>query len=552
MDEPLPHDKGAAPARHDAAAVAGIVPWRYWLVGPGYLAGYVALDWVSFRYEFAPIGITPWNPAPALSVALLLRGGLVYAPWLFVAALAADAVVRGIPSWPLTLAAAASITLCYGVAAAVLRAWRPPQLPLHRLSNAITFMAVMAAAAAAVVALRGLAAGAADQIAGPWTEWAIRAWAGAFSGILVLTPLLIRPPPANSPAARAWPLRPDVETVLQAAALAVGLWVVFGYENTDEFKFFFLTLLPIIWVAVRHGLHGACLAAFGGQFGMLALIGGRGFDPAVVTEFQLLMLVISAVGLAVGAVADEREAAGRSLRAQQAELARFSRISVAGEMVSALAHELSQPLAAALTYLAESRSLLRRGAPQAELAESLENASRQTKRASEVLARLRGFLYRGETTLAPTTAQALVADSLALLRTDLALNRTEISSTIETQPAPIMVDAVQMQQVIINAVRNAIEAMTEVGTARRRIDIVQRAVGRMVEISIADSGPGLAPDIADRAFEPFVTTKPSGMGLGLAISRSIVEAHGGTLRFAPAKSGTMLIISIPRAEHAHV
>jgi two-component system, LuxR family, sensor kinase FixL len=130
------------------------------------------------------------------------------------------------------------------------------------------------------------------------------------------------------------------------------------------------------------------------------------------------------------------------------------------------------------------------------------------------------------------------------------LNRIEISSTLEPQPAPILVDAVQMQQVIINAVRNAIEAM-EAATQRRRIDIVQKTVGGFVEIAVADSGPGLAPDIADRAFEPFVTTKPSGMGLGLAISRSIVEAHGGTLRFAPAKSGTVLVISVPRAENAH-
>lgn len=542
MEETLP-ERPAIDAL--GARAASALSWRYWLVGLGYTLLYVALEWLSYRYELAPIGITPWNPAPALSAALLLRGGALYVPWLFVASLLADALVRDMPSWPYSLATAAGTAVCYAIAAAALRAWRPPQLPLQRLSNAITFMTVTGAAVAAAVALQGFAAIATGQIAGPWNDWAVRNWTGDFSGILVLTPLLIRPPPA-SPSARAWPVRPDVETVLQAMALAAALWIVFGLESTDEFKFFFLTLLPIIWVALRHGLHGACLASFGAQFGMLVLIGSRGFDPVTVTEFQILMLVISAVGIAVGAVADEREAASRSLRAQQAELARFSRISVAGEMVSALAHELSQPLAAALTYLAESRSLLRREAPREQLAESLENAARQAKRASDVVARLRGFLYRGETTLTATTAQALVSDALALLRTDVALNRIEISSTLEPQPAPIEVDAVQMQQVIINAVRNAIEAMTEAGTQRRRIDIVQKTVGRFVEIAVSDSGPGLAPDIADRAFDPFVTNKPSGMGLGLAISRSIVEAHGGSLRFAPAKSGATLVIAIPR------
>ena len=134
------------------------------------------------------------------------------------------------------------------------------------------------------------------------------------------------------------------------------------------------------------------------------------------------------------------------------------------------------------------------------------------------------------------------------MRPDVALNRTEISSTLEPSPAPVLIDAVQMQQVIINAVRNAIEAMSEARTPQRRIDVTQRSVGRSVEIAIADSGPGLASEIADRAFEPFVTNKAGGMGLGLAISRSIVEAHGGSLRFMPGSPGAVLVISIPRAD----
>ena len=530
-------------------ARGGWASQRYWLLGLGYLVLYVAFDWVSFRYEFAPIGITPWNPAPGLSIALLLRGGLGFAPWLFASSIAADLIVRGALSWGYLLFAAASAAGGYGLAAAALRRWWTPQLAMQNPRDAVTFMVSMAIAAGVVAVLQGAAAAASGAFAGvALGDLVTRFWAGDFGGIMVVTPLLLRPYSLQWPRLRARLAHLDLETSLQIATLCAALWLVFGLQSTDEFKFFFLTLVPIIWISLRHGLEGACLASFGGQLGMLLLIGFRGFEVDVVEDFQLLMLLTAAIGLTVGAAADEREAAGRSLRAQQAALAQFSRISTAGEMVSALAHELSQPLAAAITYLAESRRLLAQGAATAEVAESLDNAARQAKRASEVVARLRGFLYRGETTLARTTAQALVADALALVRPDVALNRTEISSTLEPVPAPVLIDAVQMQQVIINAVRNAIEAMSEARSPQRRIDVTQRSIGGAVEIAIADSGPGLSAEIADRVFDPFVTTKAGGMGLGLAISRSIVEAHGGSLRFARGNPGAALIISIPRAD----
>ena len=130
MDQAFP-DRPEMETLDTRAATA--VSWRYWAIGVAYTLLYVALDWLSFRYELAPIGITPWNPAPALSAALLLRGGAVYAPWLFVSSLVADAVVRDMPSWPYGLATAVSTAVCYPIATAALRAWRPPQLPLQTL-----------------------------------------------------------------------------------------------------------------------------------------------------------------------------------------------------------------------------------------------------------------------------------------------------------------------------------------------------------------------------------------------------------------------------------
>jgi two-component system sensor kinase FixL len=524
-------------------------PQRYWLVGAVYLVAYVALDWISFEYEFSPLGITPWNPPPGLSLVLLLREGLVFAPWLLVAAATADVIVRGLISWEYTMASAAAIAVGYSLAAALLRS-RRIDLRLGRLRDVVWLIAISAPAAAGVAALQGLASLTAGELAPAALPAAMmRSWAGDVSGILVLSPLLFRSEGLTWSALRARAVAIDLETGLQVVALALALWIVFGLESTDEFKFFFLTLVPIVWIAVRHGLDGACLASLGAQLGLLLLAGYRGFDAQIVTEFQLLLLLVVTTSLVIGAVSLERSAAHRAARRHEANLSHFSRISVAGEMVSALAHELSQPLAAAATYSAESRRLLHRKANDAELIESMTRAAAQIQRASDVVARLRGFLYRGETCLERIAAQALVAEAIALTRAEAALNRIEISIDLEAAPAPVLVDKVQMQQVVINIVRNAIEAMPESGDGVRRIDIVQRSVARYVEIAIADTGSGLPQDIADRVFEPFVTTKAKGMGLGLAISRSIVHAHDGSLRFDQvAGMGATAVIAIPRAD----
>src|SRR5690242_10303726 len=168
----------------------------YWLTGLAYVAAYIVLDWLSDRYEFAPLGITPWNPAPGLSAAFLLRLGPAYVPWLFVASLAAEIVVRGVPSWSYALSAAVFFAAGYGLAAVAVRRWPTRLLPLRRLRDVVTFMVVWATAAAVVAGLQGLAV----LIIGHITPRAladltVRNWAGDFSSILVLTPLLLRPDP---------------------------------------------------------------------------------------------------------------------------------------------------------------------------------------------------------------------------------------------------------------------------------------------------------------------------------------------------------------------
>ena len=209
-----------------------------------------------------------------------------------------------------------------------------------------------------------------------------------------------------------------------------------------------------------------------------------------------------------------------------------------GQMASTMAHELNQPLTAVMNYLEAGRQLLAgtAGAPE-RVGEVLEKAVAQAQRAGEVIRQLRQFVSKGETEHRIQSLNRLVEESLALAL--VGAKQRGVRASLELDPAlpSVLVDPVQIQQVVLNLVRNAIEAMEAVD--RRELVIGTRAIldQEMAEVIVADTGPGIAPELADRLFQPFVTTKPTGMGLGLSICREIVEAHRGRLTAAPGSSG---------------
>lgn len=528
-----------------------VTPWA-WLTGAVYVLTYVLLDWISYDYAFAPVGITPWNPPPGLSLVLLLHGGLGFAPWLFVASVMADVVVRGLSIWHEILGAASIIALIY-ISAAVLLRMFGLDTTLARLRDVILLL-IVAVIASGIVALLliGLYVMEGQVDAAGAMSGFVRAWICDSSGILVATPVLLRHANVTLAQIRARLARLDFETIMQAAALALALWFVFVHERTDEFKFFYLIVLPIIWIALRHGLDGACFANLGVQIGLIVLAHYRNFTADIITEFHAFTLLPTVTGLVIGAIAGERAAAEQALRDQQAAFAHVARVSVAGEMASALAHELSQPIGATVTYIAEAQRLVRTNNNPAVLAESLTLAARQAKRAGEVLSRLRNFLYRRELSLGRVPVQAVLSEAIGLVQGEAAMHKIKIERSFETIPVPIMADSVQIQQVIVNLVRNAIEAIADAAMPARRIEIRQRSAGDDVEIMVMDTGPGVSPEIESRLFAPFASTKPQGMGLGLVISRSILQAHGGTLRWEPGPGRrATFVMTLPRArDHA--
>jgi PAS domain S-box-containing protein len=253
--------------------------------------------------------------------------------------------------------------------------------------------------------------------------------------------------------------------------------------------------------------------------------------------------------------ANERLVAERLERAQadlrfhklQNELSRAARVTAANQMAAALAHEISQPLTAVVNSVNAARRLLARGGAANSLTaqEVTEEAAGQALRASEIVRSIRQLASRGETEKRTESLASLIEEAGALVLSGIAPQEVRLELELDDGARTVLVNRVQIQQVIINLIRNAFEAMAD--QEPRQVTLSTRALDDdMIEIAIADIGPGVPGDIAGRLFEPFVSSKHDGMGLGLSISRSIVEAHDGKLTAEPNPGGgTIFRFSLP-------
>ncbi|HEX3576573.1 MAG TPA: PAS domain S-box protein [Rhodopila sp.] len=234
----------------------------------------------------------------------------------------------------------------------------------------------------------------------------------------------------------------------------------------------------------------------------------------------------------------ERQATQRRLQDMQAELIHMSRFTAMGEMASTLAHELNQPLTAVASYLNGCRRLID-GSDSVHtlmLRDAIDRAVDQALRAGQIIRRLRQFVARGEGERGCENLRTLIEEAGALALVGVQETGVRVRFAFDGGVEFVLADKVQVQQVLLNLMRNAIEAMQE--TARRDLTIATaEQPDGMVEIRVIDTGPGIAPDIAVNLFQPFVTSKPQGMGVGLSISRTIIEAHGGRLWAEPNPQG---------------
>lgn len=225
----------------------------------------------------------------------------------------------------------------------------------------------------------------------------------------------------------------------------------------------------------------------------------------------------------------ERQDYEKRLHTLQDELAHVSRVTAMGTLATSIAHEINQPLTAIANYVETASDMLAEPTPEkvTMIREALDECAKEAIRAGQIVRRLRDYISRGETDRQVVPLHRLVSEASALAFVSAGSQALEFDVRIGTDDL-VLVDRVQIQQVLLNLIRNATEAMHESRLRRLMITAVRREPG-FVEVIVSDSGPGLSPEVKERLFEPFVSTKDSGMGVGLSISRTIIEAHEGRI-----------------------
>ena len=519
------------------------------VIGVTYLAAYALLDWLSFIDPYAPFGITPWNPGIGLSFVLLFMFGRRMIPFVVVAPLLADILQRqsSLP-WTFEIAASALVGATYSLAALFLL--RPSvrfDPALSSMRDLLLLMLTAATSAACVaVGYVGLTVFAGVFPVADFAAAALRNWIGDVIGIIVVAPVSLLA------LTRPRLLTVSMETVLQLAAIGAALVMVFGVVEEQQFQLFYVLFLPIVWMAVRTGTEGVSVGILITQLGLIVGIHLFPAGSFNVTSFQALMLVLATTGLVAGELVTERRRTQSQLQLQQEQLSRVARLGSMGELAAAVAHELNQPLTAAGTYTRLVDDAISSGNnDRAMIAETAKKAVAQVERAAEVVRRLRALVRLDRSNRASWKVERAVKDTVELCQPDLDRHRVTIRSSIPNDLPSVTVDLLQIEQVLINVVRNAVEALGESQASRRIITIEAKvADADFVEIRVADTGPGFARPFLENAFVPLASTKAEGLGIGLSLCKSIIEAHGGFLRLESSPQGAVVRFTLPIAKTA--
>ncbi len=494
-----------------------------WLPDLAFVLVFLLFDWVSYIDALYGLNITPWNPDPALGLAYWMRYGKRAAfPW-FLAIMLADIWVRGLlAGWLMTAFFSALLTIGYGLIGEALR---------HRFSDGNTFdnrPSLFSWLSVVVVGsiLNGLVYITLLYFArlipqGQWDVAFLRFGVGDIVGIAGSMPLL-------------WMLMSDqgrsrLRTILMRwetagyVALAILLlWVVFGLVADAEFKHFYFLFLPIVWAATRQGLPGAGLIAFVLQFGIIVIVKWMPIANIPVVELQMLGTVLALVGFFIGVVVDEQRQAAVDLK-------NTLRLAAAGEMASALAHELNQPITALVAYGKACKALLERGEAGDVLQDAIQKMINESGRASDVVRRLRDFFRSGAMQIEPIEIGVIVSTITQQFQAKFQEHGVDLS--MELKPTvSVRADRLQIELVLRNLLANALDEVVKRPPGSRRIRLYADSLtGGGFRVTVEDSGLGVSIKAAAHLFEPFTSSKSSGLGLGLLISRTIVEAHGGNL-----------------------
>jgi len=526
--------------------IAGSVRLPFLLAAVPFLLCYVVLDWAGLLFPHAFLGVTPWSPSTGLAWAFILLYGPRFLPLLFIAPLLGDALILG-PELPWWIQVLSALIIGTGYATALLVLLNPRtrfNASLSTMRDMVLLMGV-AIVATGLVALANVALMVASgSLQASDFQWVLmRYWIGDLIGIAVVTPFLL----IYATAGR-WP-RLSLETAFQALAILLGLFLIFGVVNSAPLRLFYVLFVPIVWMGLRKGLEGATLGLVLVQAGVVVALYLTAERIASVTSLQALMLVLALTGLAIGMVVSERRRAERQLLLNQEAVARISRLGSMGEFATAIAHEINQPLTAISNYTRLIKRFLETGAGNKEAAiEAAGKAVAQVDRTAAIIKSLRDLIRLGRSEIGPQSVTRIMRESVELLEPNLQHGKVQLKTRIAKDLQPVLADLLQVEQVLLNLVWNAVEAIEGAGMREGTITIAAALQSPgFVQISVSDTGPGFAADFRVAPVGPALSTKPDGLGLGLALSRSIVEAHGGRLSIGGDNKGAVVRFTLPTA-----
>lgn len=506
----------------------------------GFAAAYLFLDWLSYLHPMQPFRITPWNPQPAVAIALLMLYGQRWLPAVVATVIASELILRGAPD-SLLVAVSASLVLSLGYAAIAYALTHvfPIRPKLDDQSDVVRLTAVVTVGALVTGAfyIGSLLAGGVGT-AGHFPGALLSYWIGEGVGILVTLPLLLMLSHAER-RRQCLEMFQRWETVAQSVATVLALWFVFGRHAEDHFKFFYVLFLPLVWMAARAGMMGAALAAVVIQSGVIVGVYIAGYRALDVFELQGLLIALAITGFFLGVTVDERARAA-------AELRQSLKLAAAAEMAAALAHELNQPLAALTGYARASQLIIGNpDSPREQLVATLDKLGAEARRAAEVVRRLRDFFRGGARKLERVSLEAVVDGVLRSFQARAAAGEVSVRCDARDRLPALTIDPLQIEVVLRNLLANAFDAVAGMPPGARSITVeLRRERSQLVHVRVLDSGPGIAPEDVESLFEAFASTKSTGMGVGLALSRAVVEAHGGKLWAVPGKGG-QLCFSLP-------
>jgi len=534
------------------------------LLGLAFLVAYLALDAATDIFPVAPTGWTPWNPQAALALTLIATAGLRFAPAVVVAVLLGELPIGRAPAGMDSIASALGMAAAYCAAGYAVRRftrWTRAEVTLRDLSmlGLIAF-----ATSLGVAALHSLVHALAGTVSLRMLHViSLQVVIGEALGLIVAAPALLlflsgawRSEAANTVGHG----RLGRDLLLFAIALAALLLVIFWLRPFDQFRMSYLLFVPMIVIAARHGLFGTAVAVPLVQAGLIAAV--TTFAPRVATafEYQMLMLALALTAMYLGLLSSERERAAkrlasreRELREQRNALSDAQRTAATAELSAALAHDLNQPLSAIGTYAQAARLLAARDdADRSTLLRTLEQIASESARAGQYVRRMRDFFRTGAMHSEKVTVVDLLDRAYAHLRDRV--ERADIILETEVDPGlpALRTDAVQAGAVLDNLLGNACDALAKAEAPRRIRVTAGRLAGAsppMLRITVQDNGPGVAPELRAQLFKPLATSKPQGMGLGLALSRSIAERLGGGLSFDAASSVATFHLDLPTDEY---